>query len=232
MDYKTLLYLGAIGATLAVIGALGSQGAASSFSTGNLSAAFVPGGDTQEMADSLEEALPEIRDNVRRATPYALMQFAGYLLFSLGFVALWQMTKRGIGLAAFLCFALFAVVTLATFLLLPGAMEDLVQVLRDMEGEEAPTVVPAALLLLGGAGLMSLMVQIGGSIAGGYEIYRIAKELDNDFLRGSGALLMAGAIAVFVPVYGPFILLIGVILAGAGFYVLATRIHAALGGAG
>jgi hypothetical protein len=227
MKQTTMLYLGAVGAILAVLGGLGAQtiarGVASS--TANLSSAFVPGGDTGEMADKLEDALPEIRDSIRKATPYAFLQFGGYLLFSLGFVGIWLLTRRGITLASAICFALFAIVTLASLLILPQAMEELVSLLRGLSEDEELTTVPMSLLLLGGAGLLSLVLQLGGSIAGGWETYRIGKELDHDFLRGSGALLMAGAIAAFVPVYGVLILLLAVAAVGIGFYLLATRVE-------
>jgi uncharacterized membrane protein len=81
-----------------------------------------------------------------------------------------------------------------------------------------------SLILLGGAGILSLIFQLGGCVAGGYENYRIGKELDHDFLRGSGTLLMAGAIAAFIPFIGVYILMIAIVLTGIGFYLLATRI--------
>lgn len=226
MKQTTMLYLGAVGAMLAVVGGIGAQvlSGGASMASANLSTVFVQGDDTGEMADRLEEALPEIRESVGRARPYAFLQLAGYLIFSLGFVGVWKLTKRGLALAAVICFALFALVTVATLLLLPQALEELVDVLRDLSEDETLTTIPTSLILLGGAGIISLVVQLGGSVAGGYEIYRIGKEVDHDFMRGSGALLMAGAIAAFVPVYGAIILLLAVGAAGVSFYLLAVRV--------
>ncbi|MBU7004081.1 MAG: hypothetical protein HXS50_00845 [Theionarchaea archaeon] len=229
MKYKDLLYIGMIGSILAVVGGLGAQGTAStSFTSGNFTQAFT-GTDTGEMADSLEEVLPDIREGVEKGMPYAVLQFGGYVLFAFGFIGIWRLTKRGLVLAAAIAFALFAVVTLVAFIILPGAMENLVDFLRDAAENEEPSFFPMSLILLGGAGILSLVFQLGGCVAGGYENYRIGKELDHDFLRGSGMLLMVGAIAALIPFIGVYILLLAVLLTGIGFYLLATRISEEIG---
>ena len=230
MKYKDLLYIGMIGSIIAVVGGLGAQGMAgmTSLASGNLTQAFT-GTDTGEMADSLEDALPEIREGVEKGMPYAILQFAGYVLFAVGFVGVWQLTKRGLILAAAIAFALFAIATLVAFVILPGAMENLVDILRDMQEDEQFDTLPMSLIILGGVGILSLVFQLGGCVAGGYENFRIGKELDHDFLRGSGMLLMVGAVAAFIPLIGVYILLVAVILTGIGFYLLATRISEEIG---
>ena len=231
MNYTNLLYIGMIGSLLAIAGGLGAQGIAgtTTLASGNLTSAFTPGSDTGEMADSLEEALPEIKDAVERGKPYAFLQFGGYVLFALGFVGVWQLTKRGLVLVAAIAFALFAITTLVTYLILPDALENMVDFFRDIADDEQPSFIPTSLIILGAAGILSLILQLGGCVAGGYEIYRIGRELDHDFLRGSGALLMVGAIAAFIPLIGVYILLLAVVITGIGFYLLATRISEEIG---
>jgi len=230
MKYKDLLYIGMIGSILAVLGGLGAQGIAgtTTLASGNLTQAFT-GTDTGEMADSLEETLPEIREGVEKAMPYALIQFGGYVLFAVGFIGVWKLTKRGLVLAAAIAFALFALATLLAFVMLPGAMEDLVDILRNLQEDEQLNTLPMSLIVLGGTGILSLVFQLGGCVAGGYENFRIGKELDHDFLRGSGMLLMVGAIAAFIPFIGAYILMVAIILTGIGFYLLATRISEEIG---
>jgi hypothetical protein len=230
MKYQDLLYIGMIGSILAVVGGLGAQGIAgtTSLASGNLTQAFT-GTDTDEMADRLEETLPEIREGVEKAMPYAFLQFGGYVLFAVGFIGIWQLTKRGLVLAGAIAFVLFALGTLVAFIILPGAMENLVDMLRDVGEDEQLDTFPMSLILLGGAGILSLVFQLGGCVAGGYENFRIGKELDHDFLRGSGMLLMVGAIAAFIPFIGVYILLVAVLLTGIGFYLLATRISEEIG---
>ena len=231
MKYTTLLYLGAIGSILALIGGLGSQSMATSAGLGsaNISSVFISGGNTSEMAEKLSETLPDIREGVERGLPYAGLQFVGYILFATGFIAIWRLTKRGLALAAFLCFALFGPVVLASYVTLPSAMEGLVKVLESVEGDEGLNFFPTSLLILAMAGLLSVVLQLGGSVSGGYEVYRIGKEFDHDLFRGSGVLLMASAVAVFIPFFGSYIMYTAIGVTGFCFYLLASRVSSTLG---
>jgi hypothetical protein len=229
----TLLYLGAMGAILAVLGGLGAQ-AVSSGDTGsaNLSSAFVPGQDIEEMREALAEALPEIKESVRRVQPYAVLQFVGMVAFSLGFAALYRLTKRSLAFVAFLGFALLGLTILVSYLVLPSALEAFLEVLEQADPEGGVvSYVPAPMLILVGAQLLSLVLQLGGSLSGGYEFNRVGRELDQGFLRISGFLLMCVAVAavveIFIPFYGVYVLYLAIGVTGISFYLLASRVTAA-----
>jgi len=232
LKYQTMLYMGAFGAILAVLGGFGAQSLAGNLGLGstNLTSVFMSGSDTGEMADRLSEALPTIREQTKRGKPYAVLQLAGYVLFSVGFLGVWRLTSRTIGLVASICFLLLGIVTLVTYLITPTALEELVSLLREVSSQGKPSTLPTSLMLLAAAGFVSLVGQMGGTVSGGFEIYRIGKEMDHDFLRGSGVLLMAGAVAVFIPLFGVYIVYLGVALAGISLFLLGGTVGAALEG--
>ncbi len=232
MKKTTFLYIGAIGSLLALLGSLGLQSTAANVGMGsaNLSTAFTSGQNLSQMADELSDALPDIRRNVDVGMPYAGVQMAGYAFFSLGFVGLWRMTDRSLGLIAFICFLILGIVTLVSYLVLPGAMEELIEFLQNAESQEAMTSIPGSLMVLGLAGVLNVIMQLGGSVAGGYELYRIGKEFDHDLFRGGGALLMAAAVAIFIPVMGTFLVILAIGVTGLCFYLLARMVDEAVEG--
>lgn len=223
--------MGMVGAALAVVGGLLSQGLSGSASTGplNLTSLFTPGADTNRTVEALRDALPGVRENVEQARPFLIVQLVGYVLFALGFVGIWRATKRILGLIAFLCFLLAGVTATASYLMLPSALEELADALA-AGGTKVEDLAPAmpSLLLLAGVGLLGLVGLVGGSLSGGYEFYRIGKELDHDFLRGSGVLMMATAVLSVVPLLGGLIVYAAIALVGISFHLLAGRMATAL----
>jgi hypothetical protein len=124
---------------------------------------------------------------------------------------------------------LAGVTATASYLMLPSALEELADALA-AGGTKVEDLAPAmpSLLLLAGVGLLGLVGLVGGSLSGGYEFYRIGKELDHDFLRGSGVLMMATAVLSVVPLLGGLIVYAAIALVGISFYLLAGRMATAL----
>jgi len=231
MKNTELLHMGMIGAALTIVGGLLSQGLSTGAGTGslNLTPLFTPGADTNQTVEALREALPEARESAERARPFLFIQLAGYALFALGFVGIWRMTRRALGLVAFLCFLLAGVSATASYLMLPSALEELADALAagSTKAEDLAPAIPS-LLVLAGAGLLGLVGLVVGSLSGGYEFYRMGKELDHDFLRGSGVLMMATAVLSIVPLLGGLIVYAAIASVGISFHLLVGRMAAAL----
>lgn len=232
MRKTTFLYLGAAGSLLALFGGLGMQATSAQIGlpSANLTTAFTGGENMTRMADELSEALPDLRENVRVALPYAVLQMAGYALFSLGFVGIWRLTGRSLGFIAFIAVLLLGIMTLASFVFLPAAMEDLADLLREADQAGVPTSMPAALMVVALTGVLSLVAQLAGFVSGGYEFYRLGKEFDSDMYRGCGVLLMAAAVATFIPLIGIFIVVLAIGVTGLSFYLLGRNVDEVVGG--
>jgi len=226
----SLIYGGMVGAALAIIGGLLSQGSSTRAASGslNLTPLFSPGADINETLDALREALPQIRDSVEKAKPFLALQLGGYVLFALGFLGVWRVTRRILALAAFFCLVLAGVMSMASSLILPTALEEMVNALS--AGRTAEELAPAvpSLLLLAGAGLLGLVGLVAGFISGGYEFYRVGRELDHDFLRGSGVLMMAAAVLSVIPLLGGLIVYAAIASIGLSFHLLARHLATAL----
>lgn len=231
MRNTELLHMGMIGAALTIVGGLLSQGLSTGAGTSslNLTSLFTPGADINQTVEALREALPEVRESAEKARPFLVIELAGYTLFALGFVGIWRMTRRTLGLVAFLGFLLAGVSATASYLMLPSALEELADALAagSAKVEDLAPAMPS-LLVLAGAGLLGLVGLVAGSLTGGYEFYRIGKELDHDFLRGSGVLMMATAVLSVVPLLGGLIVYAAIASVGISFHLLVGRMTIAL----
>ncbi len=229
LNLKILFYSGALGAVLAILGALISQGLSSGLFVGsaNISSAFASGQDPEEAAEALKEALPKVEEHIAGIWPFVLVQLSGYFLFSLGFAGVWRMTRRSLAFIACLCFILTGAMTAASYLIVPSAIRGLIEVLESGNATDlAAGQMAPSLIVLATAGVLGLIGLLAGAVSGGYEIHRVGRELDHDFMRGSGVLMMAGAVLSLIPLFGGLLVYISILSVGICFILLVRTLTA------